>query len=128
MYVGILQFNHHYAACGYGGTDTIQSVVSSHGECRGVDGEACVEWSGMSVCKSALEFLEGHTPIDMAAGPVVHEFMHAFSDRGPEDHYASETCNKAMGWEPNHFDFAESEYYNGMCPDVYDNFSDSYQP
>lgn len=82
----------------------------------------------MQVCESALEFLEGHTPIDMAAGPVIHEFMHAFGDKGPEDHYGSETCNAAMGMPQGHFDLEESEYYNLMCPTVYSHFADSYQP
>jgi len=128
MYVAVLQFNHRYAACGYAGTDTLQSQVSSNGECRGVDGEACAEWNGMWVCKSALEFLEGHTPIDLATGPVIHEFMHAFGDKGPDDHYTSEACHQAMGWEPDHYDLEEAEYYNDFCPNVYDVFADSYRP
>jgi hypothetical protein len=128
MYVAVLQFNHRYAACGYAGTDTIQSQVSSHGECREVDGEACVLWNGMQVCQSALPFLEGHTPIDMAAGPVIHEFMHAFGNQGPDDHYGSQACNEAMGWQPAHYDLEEAEYYNNFCPHVYDVFAASYQP
>lgn len=128
MYVGVLQFYHRYAACGYAETDTIQSQVSSHGECRGIDGVACVEWNGMQVCESALEILDGHTPIDLAAGPVIHEFLHGFSDRGPDDHYGSEACNSLMGWQLDHFDLEESEYYNAMCPNLYDIFADSYNP
>ena len=128
MYVAVLQFNHRYAACGYAGTDTLQSPGSIGGECPGNDGQACAEWEGMQVCPAALPFLEGHTPIDMAAGPVIHEFLHAFGNRGPGDHYGSEACNEAMGWQSDHFDLEESETYNGFCPDVYDVFIDSYQP
>ncbi len=128
MYVAILQFNHRYAACGYVGTDTIQSPVSSGDECRGVEGEVCVEWQGMQVCPVALPFLKGHTPIDLAAGPVIHEFMHAFGDKGPDDHYSSEACQIAMGWEPGYYNLEETEYYNDFCPNVYDVFADSYQP
>lgn len=128
MYVAVLQFNHRYAACGYAGTDAIQRAVSSHGECRGVDGVSCVAWNGVQVCESAFEFLEGHTPIDLAAGPVIHEFMHAFGDRGAEDHYASAACKTAMGWPPYHYDLEEAEYYNDFCPDVYAVFADSYKP
>ena len=129
MYIAVLQFNYRYAACGYAGTDTIQSAFSSHGECRGVDDEACVDWNGMQVCESVLEeFLDGHTPIDLAASPVIHEFMHSFGERGPDDHYGTAACNQAMSWTPDHFDFEESEYYNGFCPDVYAVFADSYQP
>jgi hypothetical protein len=128
MYIAVLQFNYRYAACGYAGTDTIQSPVSSSGECPGMDGEACAEWEGRQVCQAALPLLEGHTPIDMAAGPVIHEFMHAFGDKGPDDHYTSEACHQAMGWEPDHYDLEEAEYYNDFCPNVYDVFADSYRP
>lgn len=128
MYVAVLQFNYRYAACGYAGTDTIQSLVSIGEECPGNDGQACAEWEGMQVCPAALPFLEGHTLIDMPAGPVIHEFMHAFGNRGPGDHYGSEACNLAMGWQPDHYDLEESETFNAMCPDVYDNFADSYLP
>lgn len=126
MYVAILQFNHHYAACGYAGTDTVQSPFSSHGECRGVDGEACVMWSGMQVCPVALPFLEGRTPIDMAAEPIVHEFVHPFGSRGPEDHYGSEACNLAMGWPPEHYDEEEAARNAGFCPDVFEAFANSH--
>ncbi len=128
MYIAVLQFNHLYAACGYAGTDTIQSPVSSGDECRGVEGEACVEWNGMQICPIALPYLEGRIPIDLAAGPVVHEFMHPFGLRGPDDHYGTEACNLAMGWQPDHFDYEEGEYYDGMCPDVFAAFAASYQP
>lgn len=128
MYVAILQFNYRYAACGYAGADTLQSPVSIGDECPGGEGQACAEWEGMQVCPSALPFLEGHTLIDMAAGPVIHEFMHAFGNRGAGDHYGTEECNEAMGWAPDYFDFDESETYNGFCPDAYDVFIDSYQP
>ena len=128
MYIAVLQFNYRYAACGYAGTDTIQSSVSSGGECPGVDGEACAKWEGRQVCQAALPFLEGHTLIDMAAGPVIHEFMHAFGDKGPDDHYTSEACQQAMGWAPDHYDLDEAEYYNDFCPNVYDVFADSYRP
>jgi hypothetical protein len=125
MYVAVLQFNHRYAACGYAGTDTIQSQVSSHGECRGVDGQACVMWSGMQVCEIALPALEGHTPIDMAAEPVIHEYMHSFSDKGQDDHYFSEACQIALG---DNWDGEDGGYYSDFCPIVYDIFVDSYRP
>jgi hypothetical protein len=128
MYVAILQFNHHYAACGYAGTDTIQSMMSSGDECRGEAGQACAYWSGMQVCPVALPFLEGHTPIDMAAGPVIHEYMHSFSDKGPEDHYTSETCQKALGRELEHYELKGAVYYADFCPFVYEIFKNSYRP
>ena len=128
VYIAVLQFNHLYAACGYAGMDTIQSPFSSGDECRGVEGETCAEWEGLQVCPIALPFLEGKTHIDMAAEPVVHEFMHPFGLGGPDAHYGTEACNLAMGWESDHFDEAEGKSFDGMCPSVYEAFADSYYP
>jgi hypothetical protein len=128
MYVAVLQFNYRYAACGYGGGDTIQSQVSSNGECGVEDGQACAEWNGMQVCPAALPFLEGQTPVTMAVSPLIHEYMHAFGDKGQDDHYASAACQETLGREPDYYNFEESEYYNDFCPPVYGVFADSYQP
>ena len=128
VYIAVVQFNYLYAACGYAGMDTIQSPFSSGDECRGVEGETCAEWEGMQVCPVALPFLEGKTRIDMAAEPVVHEFMHPFGLGGPDTHYGTEACNLAMDREPDYLDEAEGIFYNGMCPNVYDAFKNSYNP
>jgi hypothetical protein len=128
VYIAVLQFNHLYAACGYAGMDTIQSPFSSGDECRGVEGEICAEWEGLQVCPVALPFLEGRTRTDMAAEPIVHEFAHPFGLGGPDAHYGTEACNLAMGWEPDHNDEAEGIFYNGMCPNVWDAFANSYHP
>ena len=128
VYIAVVQFNHLYAACGYAGMDTIQSPFSSGDECRGVEGETCAEWEVVQVCPVALPFLEGKTRIDMAAEPVVHEFMHPFGLGGPDAHYGTEACNLAMGREPDYLDEAEGILYNGICPNVYDAFKNSYNP
>jgi hypothetical protein len=125
VYVAVLQFNFRYAACGYAGTDTVQSQVSSNGECPGGDGQACAEWNGMQVCPVALPALAGHTPIDMAAGVIIHEFMHSYSDKGQDDHYVSEACRTALG---ENWDEEKVAYYSDFCPPVYDIFADSYRP
>ncbi len=128
MYIAILQFNYLYAACGYAGTDTIQSPVSSGGECPGGDGQVCAAWEGLQVCPVALPVLEGHTPVDLASGVVIHEFMHGFGAKGAGNHYTSAACHETMGWKPDHFVLDEAEYYNDFCPNVYDIFRDSYRP
>jgi len=128
VYIAVVQFNHLYAACGYASMDTIQSPFSSGDECGGVEGEICAEWEGLQVCPVALPFLEGRTRIDMAAEPVVHEFMHPFGLGGADAHYGTEACNLAMGREPDYHDEAEGIFFNGMCPNVYDVFHDSYNP
>ena len=125
LYIAVLQFNHRYAACGYAGTDTIQSPVSSGGECPGMDGQVCAKWEGLQVCPAALPFLEGRTILDMAAEPVPHEFMHSFGDKGPDDHYTSEACQQVMGLA---YDSDKAVTYSDFCPNVYDVFADSYRP
>lgn len=128
MYFAVIHFSHHYAACGYAGTDTIQSTISSHGECRGEDGVACVEHNGYQMCENALEYLYAFTPTYFAASSVVHEIMHSFAEVGTDAHFGTEACKTAMGWDPNYFDLDESQRFNAMCPYVYDNFINSYQP
>ena len=126
IYVAIVCFKYQFAACGYGGTDRIQSAFPLGDECGG-DASACAEWYGMHVCERALPYLT--TPTEMIAGVVVHEFMHPFDwEAGPDVHYGSEACNKAMGWPTDHFDNEESDRYVGMCPYVFDNFVNSYRP
>lgn len=128
MYVAVVQFNHLYAACGYGGMDEIQSPVSIGVECGEQDGSPCASWEGIQVCQSALPYLEGKTVVDMAVGPVIHEFMHSFGDKGPGIHYTSEVCHEDMGWELGHYNLEEAEYYVDICPYVFDIFSNSYRP
>ena len=129
VYIAVVQFNHMFAACGYGGTDTIQSPFSIGDECGGEVGSTCAAWEGMQVCQIAMPFVEGRTRIDMVAEPVVHEFLHPFGLLGgPDNHYGSQACNLAMGWAPDHFDEEEAIFNAMMCPNVVENFVNSYHP
>lgn len=128
MYVAVIHFRHHYAACGYAGTDTIQSAVSSNGECRGQDGLACVEHNGYQICENAVENLYASTASYFTAATLVHEIMHSFAEAGTDAHWGTAACKTAMGWPQDYFDFDQAERYNVMCPYVYDNFVNSYQP
>jgi hypothetical protein len=128
VYVAVVHYSHKYAACGYAGSDTIQSVVSSDGECRGQDGVACVMNYGYQMCETAVDHLYASTETFFAATTIVHEIMHGFSNRANDDHYATASCKTVMGWDPGYFDFEEGQYYASMCPYVYDLFVDSYQP
>lgn len=128
VYVAVVHFSHKYAACGYGGLDAVQSAVSIDGECRNQPGVACVEYHGYSMCSDAVDDLYASTPTYFAATSIIHEILHPFSPGGNEDHYATPQCNAAMGWPDGYFVFEESQYYNGLCPFVYQNFIDSYQP
>jgi hypothetical protein len=59
---------------------------------------------------------------------VVHALLHNFGPAGDQDHYATPECNARMGYPPAFFDLQESEYYNGLCPFVYEEFTKSYHP
>ena len=70
-----------------------------------------------------------------ALAVIIHETMHSFGYEGNFDHYGTEQCNTRMAggasgrpYNPDTWDLAEFQYYNGTCPDVYDNFVNSYQP
>ncbi len=128
IYVAVIHFSHKYAACGYGGADVPQSSVSVDGECRNRPGTACVQRNGYSMCASAVGNLYASTPTYFAASTIIHEFLHPFSAGGEKDHYATPECNAHMGYPQGFFDLQEAEYYNGICPFVYDNFENSYQP
>jgi hypothetical protein len=128
VYVAVVHFSHKYAACGYGGLETVQGSASFDGECRNQPGIACVEHNGYSMCSNAVDNLYASTPTHFVASTIIHEVLHPFSPGGNQDHYATPQCNAVMGWPENHFDLAEAEYYNGMCPFVYQNFIQSYQP
>jgi hypothetical protein len=128
IYIAVIHFSHKYAACGYGGAPNVQSAVSVDGECRNQPGTACVQHNGYSMCANSIGNLYASTPTYFGATTVIHEFLHPFAAGGDKDHYATPECNAKMGWPAGFFDFIESEYYNGMCPFVYDNFVSSYQP
>jgi len=128
IYVAVVHFSHRFGACGYGGADTVQSLVSIDGECRNQAGTACVQHNGYSMCSNLVNDLYASTRTYLAATSVIHEFLHAFSPGGNQDHYATPECNVRMGYPAGFFDLQESEYNNGLCPFVYDNFVNSYQP
>ena len=131
--VSMVHYSHRYAECGYGGTDLATSQVSVGGECQNQPGTACVERNGYSMCSTAVDSLYASTPSYFRAATVVHEIMHAYGENGNQDHFGTQECQQMMGWGPDDLpdgftDFSVAfEYYNGMCPYVYDNFSLSYR-
>jgi hypothetical protein len=128
VYVAVVHFSHKYAACGYGGLDSVQSSVSIDGECRNQPGVACVQHNGYSMCSDALDNLYASTPTYFAASSIIHELLHPFSPGGNQDHYATPECIARMGWPEGWFVLEQAEQYNGLCPFVYGNFKSSYQP
>jgi hypothetical protein len=128
IYIAIVHFSHRYAVCGFGTAKTVQSSTSIGGECRNQPGTACVMHNGYSMCSNAIDNLYASTPTYFGATIIIHEFMHPFAPGGDKDHYGTPQCNEHMGYPPGSFDLQKSEYYNGLCPFVYDNFINSYQP
>jgi hypothetical protein len=128
IYVAVVRFGIKYMACGYGGTDAVQSTKAIGGECNNKPSTACVQKNGYSMCANAVGNLYTSTPTHFVSSMVIHEFLHSFSPGGDKDNYATPKCNARMGYPASFFDLQESEYYNGICPFVYDDFAASYQP
>jgi hypothetical protein len=137
VYVSVQHWSHRYAGCGYGSSaaDTPVQDTSFGGECRNRDGIACVERFGYSMCSDAVGDLYASSRTYFGSSVIIHETLHSFGYAGNMDHYGTETCNTRMAggasvrpYNTGTWSTAEFQYYNGMCPDVYDNFASAYQP
>ncbi|MFN2270037.1 MAG: hypothetical protein ACK2US_04315 [Anaerolineae bacterium] len=137
VYISVQHWSHRYAGCGYGSSLAEVPVqdTSFGGECRNRDGITCVERFGYSMCSDAVDDLYASSRTYFGSSVIIHETMHSFGYEGNFDHYGTEQCNTRMAggasgrpYNPDTWDLAEFQYYNGMCPDVYDNFVNSYQP
>ncbi len=128
IYVAVVDYGYKYMACGYGGSDAPHSKISLPGECRGQTGISCVEANGYSMCSNAVGNLYMSTPTYAVSSMIVHGLLHSFGPDGDQDHYATAQCNARMGYPAGFFDLQESEYYNGLCPFVYEEFTKSYRP
>ena len=128
IYIAVVRFELKYMACGYGGSETVQSASSIDGECRNKPGTACVQTNGYSMCSNAVGNLYTSTPTHFVSSTIIHTFLHSFSPGGDKDNYATPECNARMGYPAGFFDLQESQYYNGICPFVYENFAASYKP
>ena len=67
-------------------------------------------------------------PTHFVASMIVHSLLHNFAPNGDRDHYGTPECNASMGYPAGFFDLQQSQYYNDLCPFVYENFTKSYQP
>ncbi len=128
MYVAVVDYGYKYMPCGYGGSDAVQSTVSLGGECRGQAGTACISTNGYSMCSNAVGNLYTSTPTHAVASAIVHGLLHNFGPNGSQDDYPTPQCKARMGYPEAYFDLQESEYYNGLCPFVYEEFTKAYRP
>ena len=128
IYIAVVRYGLKYMACGYGGADAVQSTHAMGGECNNKPGTACVQKNDYSMCANAVGNLYTSSPTHFASSMIIHMFLHSFSPGGDKDNYATPECNARMGYPSSFFDLQESEFYNGICPFVYENFAASYQP
>ena len=128
IYIAVVRYGLKYMACGYGGADAVQSTHAMGSECNNKPGTACVQKDGYSMCANAVGNLYTSTPTHFASSMIIHMFLHSFAPGGDKDNYATPECNARMGYPAGFFDLQESEYYNGICPFVYEDFAASYQP
>ena len=128
IYVAVVDFTYKYMACGYGGSDTASSSSSLQGECGNQIGTACVQQNGYSMCQNAVGNLYMSTPTHFVSSAIIRGLLHNFGAGGEQDNYAAPECNSRMVYPAGFFYFQESEYYNGLCPFIYEDFTKSYQP
>jgi len=137
VYISVQHWSHRYAGCGYGSTTAEAPTrnTSFNGECSNRNGVPCVEKNGYSMCSTAVDDLYASSRTYLAASIIIHETMHLFGHEGAMDHFGTEACSARMVAEASDrpynadtFDSAQFDYYNGMCPYVYDNFVRAYQP
>jgi hypothetical protein len=137
VYISVQHWSHRYAGCGYGSSSAEVPVqdTSFGGECRNRDGIACVERFGYSMCSDAVGDLYASSRTYFGSSVIIHETMHSFGYEGNYDHYGTEQCNTRMAggasgrpYDASTWSTTEFQYYNGMCPDLYDNFASAYQP
>ncbi len=127
LFVAVVDYAYKYMACGYGGAQQSTSATSLAGECRGQTGIPCVSHNGYSMCSNAVGNLYTQNPTYAISSMIVHGMLHNFGPNGDADHYATDQCNARMGYPAGFFDLQESEYYNGLCPYVYEDFNNSYK-
>ncbi|MGE5072752.1 MAG: hypothetical protein ACM3MF_04925 [Anaerolineae bacterium] len=128
MYVAVVDYVYRYMECGYGGSESVQSSTSLPGECGGQTGLACVMQNGYSMCSNALGHLYTMSPTYAVSSMVVHGLLHNFGPNGDKDHYTTPECSARMGYPPGFYDLQQSQYYNGLCPYLYEDFTKAYRP
>jgi len=126
--VAVVDFDQRYMPCGYGPSATVQSATSLGGECRNKPGTACVQHNGYSMCSNAVANIYASTPTHYIASTLVYELLQPFAPGGEKDNYDTTECSTHMGYPAGFFDLQESQYYNDLCPFVYENFVKSHKP
>jgi hypothetical protein len=119
IYYAYMNWEHKYSICGYKDGQHI-SDVSIGGECTNQPGTPCVFNGDYYICENAQEDFYSNQ-INFMGSLFVHELMHPFGESGKYDHYGVNNCPEVS--ETNSED---AQYYCGLCPNVYENFKNSF--
>jgi hypothetical protein len=131
IYGIVMHWKHRFGGCGYGEFNPLGdpvSAVSIDGECRNQQGTTCVMNNGYSMCETLIDDLYASSESYFRSATILHEIMHPFGTLLAYDHFGTAECIATMGWGdsvPPEFD---AQVYNGMCPHIFDNFVNSWQP
>jgi hypothetical protein len=138
IYGAVIDWTHRFAACGYdlehyketGNWVVVGTSSLADGSCRNQAGVPCVSVPTVSyqVCgnfDADLPYLEHERTFVISV--FIHEIMHAFGTNGNYDHFGTAVCDTAMGGDAyKDGGTATFQHFCGMCPIVYQNFSESY--
>jgi hypothetical protein len=126
VYFSYQDWEHQYSTCGYDyENDQHVSSVSIGGECGNQPGTQCIFNGDYYICDYAQEDYYAEENVFVAC-TIVHEFMHPFGENGNYDHYGTAICNEAMGTTAADSSSEDFQYYCGLCPNVYENFKNSF--
>ena len=126
LYFNYIDWKHKYSTCGYDyENDQHVSSVSIGGECGNQPGTQCIFNGDYYICDYAQEDYYAEENVFVAC-TIVHEFMHPFGENGNYDHYGTAICNEAMGTTAADSSSEDFQYYCGLCPNVYENFKNSF--
>jgi hypothetical protein len=118
IHFAYIDWEHKYGACGYENGEHV-SDVSINGECRNQPGTACLFNGDYYICENSQENFYSNQN-NFIGSLFVHELMHPFGNGPNYDHYSPNNCP-----EVNESNLEDSQYYCGLCPNVYDHFKNS---
>ena len=138
IYGAVIAWNHRFAACGYdwehyketGEWVVIGTSSLADGSCRNQAGVPCISVPTVSyqVCGNVdadLPYLKDDRAFVISV--FIHEIMHSFGTNGNFDHFGTAVCDTAMGGGAyKDGGLATSQHFCGMCPSIYQSFSESY--
>jgi hypothetical protein len=135
MAIGVIDWTHMFASCGYDYSDPQHPVhisdFSVGGECRNTKNTPCAynEEFGYYQCnrEDMLSSLYNSNRYYFSASTAVHELMHNFGGGVYIDHFDTAGCDELMGETSYAEQPGAFEKYAGICPATYNIFEDNYK-